>query len=75
LSLFPLTAPVAMMTRLAASNVPLWQILLSAALLAITAVLIIRAVAGMFKAQTLLSGQPFDLKLLFSTLSKPPKEI
>jgi ABC-2 type transport system permease protein len=68
LSLFPLTAPVAMMTRLAATSVPLWQILLSAMLLAVTAVLILRAVASMFKAQTLLSGQPFDLKLLFSTL-------
>jgi ABC-2 type transport system permease protein len=68
LSLFPLTAPVAMMTRLAATSVPLWQTLLSAALLAVSAVLILRAVAGMFRAQTLLSGQPFELKLLFSAL-------
>ena len=68
LSLFPLTAPVAMMTRLAATSVPLWQTFLSAALLAVSAVLILRAVAGMFRAQTLLSGQPFELKLLFSAL-------
>jgi len=68
LSLFPLTAPVAMMTRLAATSVPLWQTLLSAVLLTVSAVLILRAVAGMFRAQTLLSGQPFNLKLLFSAL-------
>jgi ABC-2 type transport system permease protein len=68
LSLFPLTAPVAMMTRLAATNVPLWQTILSATLLMVSAILILRAVASMFRAQTLLSGQPFSLKLLFSAL-------
>jgi ABC-2 type transport system permease protein len=68
LSLFPLTAPVAMMTRLAAGSVPLWQTLLSAVLLALTAVFIVRAVARMFRAQTILSGQAFSPKLFFSTL-------
>jgi len=68
LSLFPLTAPVAMMTRLAAGGVPLWQTLLSSILLAITAVLIVRSVARMFRAQTILSGQPFSRKLFFNTL-------
>jgi ABC-2 type transport system permease protein len=68
LSLFPLTAPVAMMTRLAAGSVPLWQTVLSAVLLAITAVLIVRSVARMFRAQTILSGQPFSPKLFISTL-------
>lgn len=61
LSLFPLSAPVTMMTRLASANVPLWQILLSIGLLAVTAVLILRAVAKMFRAQTLLSGQSFSI--------------
>jgi ABC-2 type transport system permease protein len=68
LSLFPLTAPVAMMTRLAATSVPLWQTILSAVLLTVSAILILRAVASMFRAQTLLSGQPFSLKLLFGAL-------
>jgi ABC-2 type transport system permease protein len=68
LSLFPLTSPVAMMTRLSAGVVPLWQTLLSAALLAMTAVVIVRSVARMFRAQTILSGQPFSPKLFFSTL-------
>ena len=68
LSLFPLTAPVAMMTRLSAGSVPLWQTVLSAVLLAITAVVIVRSVARMFRAQTILSGQPFSRKLFFSAL-------
>ncbi len=69
LSLFPLTAPVAMMTRLAAGDVPFWQPLLSAALMAVTAVLILRGVAGMFRAQTLLAGQAFGLKRYLAALA------
>lgn len=68
LSLFPLTAPVAMMTRLAAGEVPLWQLVLAAVLLALTAMLIIRSVSGMFRAQTLLTGQSFSLKIFFKAL-------
>lgn len=61
LSLFPLSAPVAMLARLSAGSVPWWQPWLSAFLLAGTAVLILRAVAGMFRAQALLSGQPVKI--------------
>jgi ABC-2 type transport system permease protein len=68
LSFFPLTAPVAMMTRLAAGSVPPSQLLLSALLLALTVVLIVRLVARMFQAQTLLSGQEFSLKRYFQVL-------
>lgn len=68
LSLFPLTAPTTMMLRLSATNVPLWQILLAVVLLVTTALLVIRAVAGMFRAQTLLSGQPFKVKRFFLAL-------
>ncbi len=69
LSLFPLTAPVTMMTRMAATSVPLWQALLAVVILGLTGVFILRAVAGMFRAQTLLSGQPFNLKTLFDALA------
>jgi ABC-2 type transport system permease protein len=69
LSLIPFTSPVAMMTRLAAGEVPLWQLLLAAAFLAATAALVLRAVAGMFRAQTLLTGQPFSLKRLLDALA------
>ena len=68
LSIFPLTAPVAMMTRLAAGGVPFWQTLLAAVLLALTAVVVVRAVARMFRAQTILSGQPFSRKVFFNAL-------
>ena len=61
-SLFPLTAPVAMMTRLASSEVPWWQLLLAVVLLLGTAACVIRAVSRMFHAQNLLSGQPFSAR-------------
>jgi ABC-2 type transport system permease protein len=69
LSLFPLTSPVAMMTRVAAVPVPLWQILVAAVSQALTAVLIIRTVTGLFRAQNLLSGQSFNWKLFFQALT------
>lgn len=68
LSIFPLTAPVAMMTRLSAGGVPFWQTLLAAVLLTLTAALVVRAVAHMFRAQTILSGQPFSRKVFFNAL-------
>jgi ABC-2 type transport system permease protein len=66
LSLFPLTAPIAMMTRLAVGGVPSWQPLLSAVLLLATAILIVRATAGVFQAQILLSGQPVSIRQFYS---------
>lgn len=69
LSFFPLTSPVAMMTRLAATNLPFWQPLLAALLQAATAYLIVKSVAGMFRAQTLLTGQSFNIKLFIRALA------
>ncbi len=69
LSLFPLTSPVAMMTRLAAAIVPWWQLLLAVVLLVATVVLIVRGVAGVFRAQTLLSGQPFSARRFYRALA------
>ncbi|MBC8264116.1 MAG: ABC transporter permease [Anaerolineales bacterium] len=68
LSLFPLTAPMTMMLRLAAGGVPWWQPPLAVGLLLITVYFILRAVAGVFRAQHLLSGQPFSVKLFFGAL-------
>jgi len=72
LSIFPLTSPTTMMLRLAATPaVPLWQLLLSVALLVVTAYLTIFAVARFFRAQTLLSGQPFNIqRFLFALAGK-----
>jgi ABC-2 type transport system permease protein len=69
LSLFPLTSPVVMMTRLAAGPVPVWQPVLAAALLLVSAVFIIRSTANLFRAQTLLSGQPFTMGIFFRALA------
>jgi len=68
ISIFPLTAPVGMMTRLAAGVIPIWQPILSAVLLLITVILTLRAVAGLFKAQTLLAGQKFSINVFFKAL-------
>jgi ABC-2 type transport system permease protein len=62
LSIFPLTAPVVMMTRLSSGGVPWWQPFVAVVLLILTVVLVVRAVAGMFRAQTILSGQPFNIR-------------
>lgn len=62
LSIFPLTSPVVMVMRITDGIVPLWQLLLSVLLLFITAYFTLRAVAAMFQAQNLLSGQPFSLR-------------
>ena len=67
-SMFPFTAPVAMMLRLSATTVPWWQTAIAAGLLMVTAFFIIRAVAGMFRAQALLSGQQFSVKLYIRAL-------
>lgn len=73
MSLFPLTSPTTMMLRLAATNVPTWQPVLAVILLVITDYLVIRLVAGMFRAQTLLSGQPFKVKnFLLALVGKGP---
>jgi len=68
LSLFPLTAPIVMMMRLTEGSVPLWQLLLSTGLMLVTVYIIVRAVAAMFHAQNLLSGQPFSFKRFANAL-------
>jgi ABC-2 type transport system permease protein len=68
LSLFPLTAPVVMIMRLTDGDVPTWQLLLTVGLMAVTAYVTVRAVAALFHAQNLLSGQPFSLRRYFGAL-------
>jgi ABC-2 type transport system permease protein len=67
-SLFPLTAPVAMVVRLAVGGVPAWQPVLAVGLLLVTAFFIVRAVAAMFHAQTLLSGQTLSVRGYYQAL-------
>jgi len=68
LSLFPLTAPMTMMLRLSVGGVPWWQPPLAAGLLLLTVYFILRAVARVFRAQYLLSGQTFSVKRYFAAL-------
>jgi ABC-2 type transport system permease protein len=56
LSILPLTSPVSMVSRLAATTVPLWQILLSLALSAATAYGFVLLSTKFFRADNLLSG-------------------
>jgi ABC-2 type transport system permease protein len=60
LSLFPLSAPGAMVTRLAFSSVPLWQLLLSVAGLGVTTYFVVVLAARFFKAGNLLSTESFN---------------
>jgi ABC-2 type transport system permease protein len=75
-SLFPFTSPVAMMMRLTVTQVPLWQIVLSLLLLVGASVLTVRAVAGIFRAQTMFAGssKPWRYLLfqLFGLNAKSP---
>lgn len=68
LSLIPFTSPNTMMTRLAIGPVPAWQLIVSIILLVLTVVLIIRATAGMFRAQTLLTGKKFNFLVYLKVL-------
>ena len=56
LSLFPLTSPLAMSMRLVISDVPLWQLVLSLTLLALTGFAMMWAAGRVFRVQVLLAG-------------------
>ena len=64
LSLFPLSAPNAMVTRLAVSEVPLWQTVISLVLLALTTYGLILFTSRLFRAGNLLSDATFSFKRL-----------
>ncbi len=68
LSLFPLTAPTAMMTRMATGGVPTWQILVSLAGLALTTYVLVIIAARFFRADTLLSTSSLKWQRFVSEL-------
>ena len=57
LSIFPLTAPIAMAQRLVISNVPVWQVVISLILLAVSAAGVMWMAGRIFRVQVLLAGQ------------------
>jgi ABC-2 type transport system permease protein len=71
-SFFPLTAPFVMVKRLVVGGMPWWQPVVAAGLMVLSIPLIVRAVARMFRAQNLLSGQPFSVKRYFRALLGRP---
>jgi ABC-2 type transport system permease protein len=68
LSLFPYSAPVAMLMRMTASAVPPWQLTMSLGLLLVAVVGTIWLMARLFRAQTLLSGEPLSLSRFWTAL-------
>jgi ABC-2 type transport system permease protein len=70
LSLFPLTSPLAMLTRMAASTVPTIQAVVGLLLLAGMAYLNVLLAARSFRADTLLSGEGISARRLFRQLRR-----
>jgi ABC-2 type transport system permease protein len=57
LSIIPVTAPIAMPARVALVDVPLWEIVLAGALTLVTALLVLRLAAAIYRATVLRMGQ------------------
>jgi ABC-2 type transport system permease protein len=70
LSLFPLTSPVTMITRLAAGNVPIEQLVLGVVILAATTYGIIVYSSRFFRADTLLSFSALNFKRLLQEMKR-----
>ena len=68
LSFIPFTAPVTMMVRLAASDVPLWEVVASLAVLLLTGVALVWISARVFRAGLLMYGQRMSLRGVFAAL-------
>ncbi len=71
MSLFPLTAPLAMPLRLSVTVVPPWQTGLSLALIVASSIVIIAVVTRLFRGQVLVSGQPLTLRYIWRSLLRP----
>lgn len=69
LSMFPFSAPVAMLLRLTTAAVPTWQIALSLILLTLATAGTLIVMARLFRAQTLLSGESISLKRFWEAVS------
>jgi ABC-2 type transport system permease protein len=78
-SIFPLTSPITIISRMVVSEVPVWQIIGSVVLVGITGIAALWMAGRIFRVQTLLTGQKIKLKdipsLLFAdNLSRKAKE-
>ncbi|MCY4525306.1 MAG: ABC transporter permease [Anaerolineaceae bacterium] len=71
LSLFPLTAPLAMLQRVLISAVPAWQVALSITLLLLCSAALMWLAGRVFRVQTLLAGRMPRLRELPGLLRNP----
>ncbi|HUA34816.1 MAG TPA: ABC transporter permease [Candidatus Binataceae bacterium] len=62
MSMIPLTSPVLMTTRIAAANIPLWEIALSIAILGVTVAVLISICAKIYRVGILMYGKPPNLR-------------
>ena len=69
LSLFPFSAPAAMLLRITGAVVPGWQIALSLILLVLTGIGAVWLMARLFRVQTLLSGESLSARRIWAALS------
>ena len=69
-SLFPLTSPTSMITRLAAGPVPIEQLVIGLVLLAVTTYGLIALSARLFRADTLLAMNSLNLKRIVHELRR-----
>jgi ABC-2 type transport system permease protein len=67
LSIFPLTAPLAMPIRWASGEVPVWQLVLAMALTAATAVLLVWVASSIYRRALLITGHRVKLREVISS--------
>jgi ABC-2 type transport system permease protein len=70
LSIFPYSAPVAMLLRMTVTKIPLWQISSSVGLLVLAVVGTIWAMSRLFHAQSLLSGESLSLRRFWKAFTQ-----
>lgn len=68
MTLFPLSAPLALVMRLPLTQIPLWQVIISLSLLVLSTVLVVLAVGRIFRAGMLRYGQPIKVSELVRLL-------
>jgi ABC-2 type transport system permease protein len=68
-SLFPLTSPITTFSRMVVTDVPIWQIIGSIMIVALTAVVALWMAGRIFRVQTLLTGQKLKIKDIPALLS------
>lgn len=71
LSMIPLFSPVAMMARLGIDDVPVWEILLSLAILLASIYLAIKVAAKLFRVGTLMQGKRPGIREIWKVLTQP----